>query len=108
MARFVSRLLWGRGDKGRQAASLASIESHVSASVLGYRLLWLCSQVTDAKDRRLLMTMLEGFYSVKVMEMENAPLSTSGHYIVPSDGTHKVAELAFSSEPSPAAVLNSL
>eukprot|EP00951_Prasinocladus_malaysianus_P029772 scaffold276655_cov36-Prasinocladus_malaysianus.AAC.1 len=51
-------------------------------------LMHLCI-VTDAKDRRALMTILEGFYCEKVLQVENATLSSSGKYVVPSHGDHK-------------------
>ena len=36
------------------------------------------------------MTMLEGFYNTDVLNVENAALSSSGTYIVPSHGEYQV------------------
>uniref|UniRef100_A0A061R4I5 Dynein heavy chain 9 n=2 Tax=Tetraselmis sp. GSL018 TaxID=582737 RepID=A0A061R4I5_9CHLO len=61
-------------------------------------------KVTDAKDRLLLMTILMGFYCREVLEVENAPLSESGRYLVPKPGDYQsylehMAQLPLVEEP---------
>jgi dynein heavy chain len=46
-------------------------------------------RVTDDKDRRLLMALLDNFYSTKVVEVDNFKLSPSGIFHIPSDGTYE-------------------
>ena len=45
-------------------------------------------RVTDDKDRRCLLVILRRFYNLSVLD-DKAPLSSSGEYVMPEDGSHQ-------------------